>query len=128
MKAKTLKPPRKGPKGRQWDAGALSEVQALLADAPREACLLIEFLHRIQDACGQISAAPICGIDADMIRTVARAYATASAAMILWGIGVSQHTHGTDNARFEVFWQATLDDKSDVRPRFAACVRGLVQA
>ena len=43
--------------------------------------------------------APICGIPADTIREVARAYATARSAMILWGMGVSQHVHGTDNAR-----------------------------
>jgi formate dehydrogenase major subunit len=43
--------------------------------------------------------APICGIDADTLRDVARLYARASAAMILWGMGVSQHVHGTDNAR-----------------------------
>jgi formate dehydrogenase major subunit len=43
--------------------------------------------------------APICGIDAETIREVARAYATAPSSMILWGMGVSQHTHGTDNAR-----------------------------
>ena len=43
--------------------------------------------------------APICGIDADTIREVARLYATAKASMILWGMGVSQHVHGTDNAR-----------------------------
>jgi formate dehydrogenase major subunit len=41
----------------------------------------------------------ICGIDADVLREVARAYATAPAAMILWGMGISQHVHGTDNAR-----------------------------
>jgi formate dehydrogenase major subunit len=43
--------------------------------------------------------APICGIDAHTLREVARAYATAKAAMILWGMGVSQHVHGTDNVR-----------------------------
>ena len=43
--------------------------------------------------------APICGIDADTIRYVARLYATSRASMILWGMGVSQHVHGTDNAR-----------------------------
>jgi formate dehydrogenase major subunit len=42
---------------------------------------------------------PICGIKADAIRTVARKYAKARAAIIFWGMGVSQHTHGTDNAR-----------------------------
>ncbi|MCO4863176.1 formate dehydrogenase subunit alpha [Cupriavidus sp. WGlv3] len=43
--------------------------------------------------------APICGIDAETIREVARVYATANSSMILWGMGVSQHVHGTDNAR-----------------------------
>jgi formate dehydrogenase major subunit len=43
--------------------------------------------------------AGICGIDADMLRTVARTYAGAKSAMIFWGMGISQHVHGTDNAR-----------------------------
>ena len=43
--------------------------------------------------------APICGIAAATLREVALAYATASSAMILWGMGVSQHVHGTDNVR-----------------------------
>jgi formate dehydrogenase major subunit len=43
--------------------------------------------------------APICGIDAETIRTVARTYATSEASIIFWGMGVSQHVHGTDNAR-----------------------------
>jgi formate dehydrogenase major subunit len=42
---------------------------------------------------------PVCGIDAGTIRAVARTYAKARAAMIFWGMGVSQHTHGTDNVR-----------------------------
>ncbi len=41
----------------------------------------------------------VCGIDAETIKTVAREYANAKAAIIFWGMGVSQHTHGTDNAR-----------------------------
>ncbi|VAV92792.1 Tungsten-containing formate dehydrogenase alpha subunit [hydrothermal vent metagenome] len=41
----------------------------------------------------------VCGIDAEIIKTVARKYATAKAAIIFWGMGISQHTHGTDNAR-----------------------------
>jgi formate dehydrogenase major subunit len=40
-----------------------------------------------------------CGIDAATIREVAVTFATAKSAMILWGMGVSQHVHGTDNAR-----------------------------
>ena len=43
--------------------------------------------------------APICGIDAKTLREVARLYATSKASMILWGMGISQHIHGTDNAR-----------------------------
>jgi len=43
--------------------------------------------------------APVCGIPAETIREVARLYATAKSAMILWGMGISQHIHGTDNAR-----------------------------
>ena len=43
--------------------------------------------------------APICGIDADSIRETARLYATAETAIIFWGMGISQHVHGTDNAR-----------------------------
>jgi formate dehydrogenase major subunit len=43
--------------------------------------------------------APICGIDAGTIRAVARLYATSKGSMIMWGMGISQHVHGTDNAR-----------------------------
>ncbi len=43
--------------------------------------------------------APICGIDPDTLREVARLYATSKGSMILWGMGVSQHIHGTDNSR-----------------------------
>jgi formate dehydrogenase major subunit len=43
--------------------------------------------------------APLCGIDASTLRAVARVFATSKASMILWGMGVSQHVHGTDNAR-----------------------------
>jgi len=43
--------------------------------------------------------APVVGIDAATLREVARAFATSRAAMIFWGMGISQHVHGTDNAR-----------------------------
>jgi formate dehydrogenase major subunit len=43
--------------------------------------------------------APVCGIPAPTIREVARLYATSRGSMILWGMGISQHVHGTDNAR-----------------------------
>ncbi|MFT6073981.1 MAG: formate dehydrogenase major subunit [Yoonia sp.] len=41
----------------------------------------------------------ICGIDAEMLRDVARTFAGAKSAMIFWGMGISQHIHGTDNSR-----------------------------
>ena len=51
--------------------------------------------------------APICGIPAETLREVAREYArpagsvpgAVKGSMILWGMGISQHVHGTDNAR-----------------------------
>ena len=43
--------------------------------------------------------APICGIEAERLREVARCYAGAGAGIIFWGMGISQHSHGTDNAR-----------------------------
>ncbi|MGR3484353.1 MAG: formate dehydrogenase subunit alpha [Paracoccaceae bacterium] len=43
--------------------------------------------------------APVCGIDADTLRDVARTFARAERGMIFWGMGVSQHVHGTDNSR-----------------------------
>lgn len=43
--------------------------------------------------------APLCGIDAQTLKETARLFATSRASMILWGMGVSQHVHGTDNAR-----------------------------
>ena len=43
--------------------------------------------------------AEVCGIDAEKLRTVARTYAKSNASIVFWGMGISQHTHGTDNAR-----------------------------
>ena len=44
-------------------------------------------------------AAQICGIDAATIREVARLWGEAGAGVIFWGMGISQHTTGTDNSR-----------------------------
>ncbi|WP_370230965.1 formate dehydrogenase subunit alpha [Cognatishimia sp.] len=41
----------------------------------------------------------ISGIAPDQIRRVARTFANAKAGIIFWGMGVSQHIHGTDNSR-----------------------------
>src|SRR5881394_11787 len=43
--------------------------------------------------------APICGIPAETLREVARLYARSRASIVFWGMGISQHVHGTDNAR-----------------------------
>jgi formate dehydrogenase major subunit len=43
--------------------------------------------------------AQICGIGADVIREIARLWGEARAGVIYWGMGISQHTTGTDNAR-----------------------------
>ena len=42
------------------------------------------------------TAQHICGIDEDRIRTVARLYAKAPAAMSIWTMGINQSTHGSD--------------------------------
>src|SRR5664280_1794761 len=42
---------------------------------------------------------PICGVPAETLREVARLYASSKASIIFWGMGISQHVHGTDNAR-----------------------------
>ena len=41
----------------------------------------------------------VCGIPAQTLREVARLYARSRASIIFWGMGISQHVHGTDNAR-----------------------------
>src|SRR4030095_1145010 len=56
-------------------------------------------LKRNVEAYSPEAMAPICGIPAKTIREVARLFARSRASMILWGMGISQHIHGTDNAR-----------------------------
>jgi len=41
----------------------------------------------------------VCGIPAQTLREVARLYARSRASIVFWGMGISQHVHGTDNAR-----------------------------
>ena len=43
--------------------------------------------------------AEVCGVPAETLRDVARTYARAERSIIFWGMGISQHTHGTDNSR-----------------------------
>ncbi len=44
-------------------------------------------------------AEQITGVPADLIRRVARVWGSAKSGLIFWGMGISQHTTGTDNAR-----------------------------
>ncbi|UWQ58653.1 NAD(P)H-dependent oxidoreductase subunit E [Leisingera caerulea] len=69
---------RKTPKGRQVDDAALSEVQELLGDRPRNRDLLIEFLHLIQDKYGHLSAAHIRALAEEMRTGQAEIYEVAS--------------------------------------------------
>lgn len=65
----------------------------------RERATNFEALRENVRACSPEAMEPVCGVPAQTLREVARAFAGANAAMILWGMGVSQHVHGTDNAR-----------------------------
>src|SRR5438034_4412966 len=69
---------RSVPKGRQVDLRALAEVRALLGDSPRRRDLLIEFLHRIQDAHGCISAAHIVALAQELHLAMTEVYEVAT--------------------------------------------------
>lgn len=69
---------RRTPKGRQLDDGALADVRALLGDAPRRRDLLIEFLHKVQDAYGHLSAAHLRALAEEMRISQAEVYEVAS--------------------------------------------------
>jgi NADH:ubiquinone oxidoreductase subunit F (NADH-binding)/NADH:ubiquinone oxidoreductase subunit E len=66
------------PKGRQVDPHAQAEIQALLGSAPRNRDLLIEYLHRIQDTYGQISAAHLAALADEMRLAFAEVFETAT--------------------------------------------------
>jgi len=57
-----------------------------------------EIVENVKDFSPE-AMADVCGIDAEEIRAVARRYATAERSLIFWGMGISQHIHGTDNVR-----------------------------
>ena len=69
---------RSVPKGRQVEPHAESQVRALLGDAPRNRDLLIEYLHRIQDTYGQISAAHLAALAQEMKLALAEVFETAT--------------------------------------------------
>ncbi|HKJ89080.1 MAG TPA: NAD(P)H-dependent oxidoreductase subunit E, partial [Gammaproteobacteria bacterium] len=57
-----LKRPRPFPKGRPIDPRALEEVQELIGEDPRDADRVLEYLHRIQDRFGHVSAAHVVAL------------------------------------------------------------------
>ncbi len=69
---------RPTPKGRQVDPRASDAIRALLADAPRDRQYLIEYLHRIQDTYGQISAAHLAALAEEMSLALAEVFETAT--------------------------------------------------
>jgi formate dehydrogenase len=69
---------RTRPKGRAVDAQALAEVRALLGDAPRRRDLLIEFLHRIQDAHGCLAAAHLAALAQELRLAMTEVYEVAT--------------------------------------------------
>jgi formate dehydrogenase len=69
---------RAHPKGRPVDPQALAEVRALLGDAPRRRDLLIEHLHKIQDAYGHLSAHHVVALAQEMKLAMTEVYEVAT--------------------------------------------------
>ena len=69
---------RQAPKGRRVDPGALAEVQGLLGSASRQADLLIEHLHKLQDHFGHLPAAHLAALAQEMRLTQAVVYEVAT--------------------------------------------------
>jgi len=69
---------RTRPKGRAVDPQALAEVRAVLGEAPRRRDLLIEFLHRIQDAHGCLSAAHLAALAQELRLAMTEVYEVAT--------------------------------------------------
>ena len=69
---------REAPKGRRVDPQALRDVQRLLGDQPRRADLLIEHLHKLQDAFGHLSSAHLAALASEMKMAQTTVYEVAS--------------------------------------------------
>jgi formate dehydrogenase beta subunit len=66
------------PKGRHVSPEALADVQTLLGDTSRERSLLIEFLHRIQDARGYLPASYLVALAQEMKLAMTEVYEVAT--------------------------------------------------
>jgi formate dehydrogenase beta subunit len=66
------------PKGRHPDPASTRRIQALLGDSPRRPDLLVEFLHRIQDAEGCIRSGAIAALAEAMGLAQAEVYEVAT--------------------------------------------------
>jgi formate dehydrogenase len=69
---------RSQPKGRQVDPKAREEIRALLGNDPRRHDLLIEYLHRIQDRYGHLSAARLVALADEMKLSMTEVYEVAT--------------------------------------------------
>src|SRR5512144_642428 len=76
--AEPRRKPRAQARGRQPSDAALAEVRALLGAAPRERELLIEHLHRINDARGHLPDALLVALAQEMRLSLAEVYEVAS--------------------------------------------------
>src|SRR5437899_693596 len=66
------------PKGRSVDPKAREEVRDLLKDAPLRRDLLIEYLHRVQDRYGHLSAAHLVALAEEMKLAMTEVYEVAT--------------------------------------------------
>jgi anaerobic selenocysteine-containing dehydrogenase len=77
-------------------------MHVILAEGLEDRAYIAANTSGIDELCAEVqkydptSAAKICGIDEDTIRTVARLYAKAERAMSIWTMGINQSTHGSD--------------------------------
>ena len=69
---------RQAPKGRRVDPVALEEVRALLGDDSRQADLLIEHLHKIQDKFGSLASSHLAALAQEMRLAQTEVYEVAS--------------------------------------------------
>jgi formate dehydrogenase beta subunit len=66
LEASSKQRKRQAPKGRRVDPAALADVQRLLGSESRQADLLIEHLHKLQDHFGHLSAAHLAALAQEM--------------------------------------------------------------